>query len=174
MKNRKISNEKKAYRINVYPVDIETDEMEWVAEIPDLPGCIGCGNTVEEAIKMVKEAKGAWLEIALQEERKIPEPTNPYDNEYSGKFTLRIPKGLHKELSIKAQEEGVSLNQYLLYILSKGSKDSVEKKYKYKATYELEIKHADIVKTLVEDKTSLIEGLKMEVPDKILETNRRF
>lgn len=40
-------------------------------------------------------------------------------NEYSGDFKLRLPKSLHKQLSNEAEIEGVSLNQYLLYILSK-------------------------------------------------------
>ena len=39
--------------------------------------------------------------------------------EYSGKLVLRIPKSLHKHLKQEAEIEGVSLNQYMLYKLSK-------------------------------------------------------
>lgn len=39
--------------------------------------------------------------------------------EYSGKLNLRIPKSLHKELKKEAEIEGVSLNQYMLYKLSR-------------------------------------------------------
>jgi len=39
--------------------------------------------------------------------------------EYNGKVLLRIPKSLHKELIEKSKQEGVSLNQYALYKLSK-------------------------------------------------------
>jgi len=39
--------------------------------------------------------------------------------EYSGKISLRIPKSLHKKLAEEAKEEGVSLNQYALYKLSR-------------------------------------------------------
>ncbi|MBE6032533.1 MAG: toxin-antitoxin system HicB family antitoxin [Clostridiales bacterium] len=39
--------------------------------------------------------------------------------EYSGRLLLRIPKELHRELAQAAQENGVSLNQYALYKLSK-------------------------------------------------------
>ena len=39
--------------------------------------------------------------------------------EYSGKLMLRIPRSLHKSLKEAAAIEGVSLNQYLLYKLSK-------------------------------------------------------
>ncbi len=39
--------------------------------------------------------------------------------EYSGKLMLRIPKELHQALAEAAKENGVSLNQYALYKLSK-------------------------------------------------------
>ena len=39
--------------------------------------------------------------------------------DYSGKLVLRIPRSLHKHLKEEAQAEGVSLNQYMLYKLSR-------------------------------------------------------
>jgi len=38
---------------------------------------------------------------------------------YSGKLVLRIPRSLHKSLKEAAEIEGVSLNQYMLYKLSR-------------------------------------------------------
>lgn len=108
----------KEYRIRLYPIDEEYGEIEWVAEIPDLPGCIGSGDTEEEAIQMVKDAKIAWICHAIKENRNVPEPSKLFENDYSGKFTLRLPKSLHKELAIQAEEEGVSLNQLILYMIS--------------------------------------------------------
>ena len=58
-----------------------------------------------------------WLEIKLEHNLNIPVPL--VSDNYSGKFVVRIPKSLHYKLSIEAQEEGVSLNQYALYKLSK-------------------------------------------------------
>ena len=112
------------YRIRLYPIDAETDEVEWIAEIPDLPGCIGAGDTPEEALAMLKEAYRAWIAVAAEDNRPIPEPTKLYNAEYSGKFTLRLPKSLHRELAIQAEEEGVSLNQYILYLITKGMSKS--------------------------------------------------
>lgn len=37
---------------------------------------------------------------------------------YSGKLNIRIPRSLHKKLSLAAKEDGVSLNQYILYKLA--------------------------------------------------------
>lgn len=39
--------------------------------------------------------------------------------EYSGKILLRIPKELHKLLAESAKENGVSINQYMLYKLAR-------------------------------------------------------
>ena len=39
--------------------------------------------------------------------------------EYSGSLTLRIPKELHRQLALDAKRNGVSLNQYALYKLSR-------------------------------------------------------
>ena len=38
---------------------------------------------------------------------------------YSGKMLLRLPKSLHKRLAEEARIEGISLNQYALYKLSR-------------------------------------------------------
>ncbi len=38
--------------------------------------------------------------------------------EYSGQFRLRLPKSLHAELAAEAVKQGVSLNGYVVYLLS--------------------------------------------------------
>jgi len=58
-----------------------------------------------------------WIEIKIEHNISIPMPI--VSENYSGKFVVRIPKSLHYQLSIEAQEEGVSLNQYALYKLSR-------------------------------------------------------
>jgi antitoxin HicB len=41
------------------------------------------------------------------------------EKQYSGKFNIRIPKSLHRKLDEMAEEEGVSLNHYLVSTLSR-------------------------------------------------------
>jgi len=106
--------------MRVYPIDSGSAEVQWAAEIPDLPGCIGSGDTPEEAIAMARDAQKGWIAVALAQGKPVPEPTNLNDSEYSGKFTLRLPKTLHKDLALQAQDEGISLNQYILFLISKG------------------------------------------------------
>jgi antitoxin HicB len=89
----------------------------WFAEIPLLPGCMADGETVEEAIESLNDAKINWIETALELGRMIPEPNN---EDFSGQLRVRMPKSLHRTLSQMAKEENVSLNQLIIYHLSKG------------------------------------------------------
>ncbi len=140
MKANKEEFNDKLYRMRVYPIDNNVDEVEWVAEYPDLPGCVGAGDTIEEAVSMAVDAKKAWLNAAIEQGKSIPEPINLYESRYSGKFTLRLPKTLHRELALKAEDEGVSLNQYILYLISKEfSKEITETTLTDKEIYKLKI-----------------------------------
>ncbi|KJS16407.1 MAG: DNA repair protein [Peptococcaceae bacterium BRH_c4b] len=103
------------YKVTLTPAE----EGGYVVSVPDLPGCISQGETLEEAIKMIEDAKICWLEVAMEEGIAIPRPTRT-DEEYSGKFNIRVPKSLHRILAEKAKEENVSLNQYVNYQLSRG------------------------------------------------------
>ena len=95
----------------------DSDEGGFVASYPDLPGCITCGETEEEALKNALDAKKAWLEAALEENIEIPEPDSL--EAYSGQFKLRLPRSLHRALAEHSQLEGISLNQYCVYLLAK-------------------------------------------------------
>ena len=104
-----------------YKMVIIPDEKEggFTAKFPDLPGCLTCAETMEDLIANVLDAKKAWFEAAIEDGYAISEPEKD-DNlvEYSGQFKLRIPRSLHKSLSLHAKEEGISMNQYCNYLLS--------------------------------------------------------
>ncbi len=95
----------------------QDDDGSYFAEYPDLKGCMTCGDTIVEASEMAEDAKRAWLETAIEQGVQIPEPKS--ESDYSGSFRLRIPKSLHKTLADEAKKEGISMNQYCLYLLSK-------------------------------------------------------
>lgn len=50
------------------------DDSAFIAEVPELPGCVADGATYEEAIAQAKEAAEAWIETAQALGREIPEP----------------------------------------------------------------------------------------------------
>ena len=89
----------------------------FVASYPDLPGCISCGEPVQAAAANAQDAKRAWLEAAMEDGIAIREPDSLDD--YSGQFKLRIPKSLHRSLAEHSQREGISMNQYCVYLLSR-------------------------------------------------------
>lgn len=86
-------------------------------QILELDGCQSHGETQEEALKNLEEAKELWLEVKFECGDPIPEPIS--EDGYSGKFLARIPKSLHRKLAQEAAIEGVSLNQYVIHKLSR-------------------------------------------------------
>ena len=102
------------YRLEILP---DPDEGGFVVRYPDLPGCISVGDTLQDALANAEDAKRAWLSAALEDGLQIAEPDS-LDN-YSGQFKLRIPKSLHRSLAEHARSEGISMNQYCLYLLSR-------------------------------------------------------
>ena len=103
-----------------YPLTIHrAKEGGYVAEFEDLPGCITEGETLEEVSQKIEEARHGWIEVAYEDGMEIPLPRT--EREYSGKFVVRVPKHLHRRLAEQAEQEGVSLNQYVETILSSGA-----------------------------------------------------
>ena len=113
------------YKNMEYPSRIEKlapeDGGGYYITYPDLLGCSSDGETIEEAIQMGEDARMCWIETAIELGREIPKPFSFTDN-YKGRITVRVPKTMHKELIDEANDEGISLNQYLIYLLSKGMK----------------------------------------------------
>jgi len=105
------------YKVDIYP---EPDGTGYTALVPDLPGCITSADTIEDLWRMVAEAKTAWLELATEDGDHIPEPPPVEEEEHSGKFVVRLPRSLHRELAGRAGREGTSLNQLVMMLLSDG------------------------------------------------------
>ena len=90
---------------------IPEPEGGWFVRVKELPGCMSQGETVDEAMLMIEEAMRGWLESELENGKTIPEPRP--EEEYSGKFIVRVPKSLHRKLAEISGSEGVSLNQWI-------------------------------------------------------------
>ena len=103
------------YSLNV----IADPDGGYVVEFPDLPGCLTQGDTPEEAFSMAEDARIGWIETEYDRSNgDIPMPSYPV--EYSGRFNVRLPKSLHQALSESAEQDGVSLNQYVVMLLARG------------------------------------------------------
>ena len=59
------------YSMSIIP---DTVEGGFTVIFPELPGCMTCGDTIEEAVEMATDAKKCWLEDAIEMGKKIPLP----------------------------------------------------------------------------------------------------
>jgi predicted RNase H-like HicB family nuclease len=51
-----------------------TEDDEFIAEVPELPGCAADGVTRQQALASVETVIQEWIETALELGRPIPEP----------------------------------------------------------------------------------------------------
>ncbi len=59
-----------------YPITLYSDDEDgYVAEIKDLPGCLTQGDTLEETINNMNEARELWIETAYESGDDIPLPS---------------------------------------------------------------------------------------------------
>ena len=114
-KARKIKNDFK------YRVDItwSPEDKAYVVRVPELEGCVTHGATMEEAVIHAKEAIAVYLESLKARGEAVPKPLA--EQKFTGKIPLRIDPNLHRDLVVKAQIEGTSLNKYIERTLKKSS-----------------------------------------------------
>ncbi len=105
------------YPISIRPLD-ESEGGGYLAEFPDLPGCMADGNTVEEAAHEAQDALESWIKVAVENGDPVPKPSTQQN--YSGQWRIRVPKSLHAALSTRAAQEGVSLNLLAATLLAQG------------------------------------------------------
>lgn len=93
---------------------MEEEGSGYLAEFPDLPGCYGDGETPELALKEAENAMVSWIKTSKEFGDPIPLPKQ----DFSGQWSMQVPKSLHAELAYRAQYEGVSLNTLVATILA--------------------------------------------------------
>jgi antitoxin HicB len=100
------------YTISLIP---EPGGAGFAGSVEELPGCVSQGETWSEVGHMVRDAMSAWISSALDDGAVVPVPREEGE---PAKILLRLPHTLHHELRRAAAREGVSLNQYVLYLLA--------------------------------------------------------
>jgi antitoxin HicB len=120
---RKVKEQKDIQYYMRLPYSILVHEIEdggkkyWMAEFPELPGCVSHGLTVDEAVKNAEEAKKDWILDSLEEGDEVPAPIDR--DRFSGKTLVRMSRSLHRALSLMAESENLSLNQLIVTMLAK-------------------------------------------------------
>ena len=62
--------------MNKYEIIIYWSEADdrFIAEVPELPGCMADGKTYQECLRQTEEVMREWVEYAKELGRPIPEP----------------------------------------------------------------------------------------------------
>ena len=63
------------YEITIYWSDV--DEA-FIAEVPELAGCMADGNTYDEALFNAQVVINQWIETAIELNRHVPKPKNRF------------------------------------------------------------------------------------------------
>ena len=92
------------------------EDNSFVATIPGIEALSAFGATRNEALAELYIAADAYFEALEEAGKPLPLPVKV--NPYSGQLRLRMPKSLHAALSGEAEEENISLNTYIVTLLS--------------------------------------------------------
>jgi predicted HicB family RNase H-like nuclease len=92
-----------------YRVTWSEDDNEYVGLCAEFPSLSWLSRTPEAAFKGIRKVVGGVVKDMQDNGETIPEPIAC--RRYSGKFMVRVPPEVHRNLSIKAAESGVSLNR---------------------------------------------------------------
>jgi predicted HicB family RNase H-like nuclease len=102
---------KKKVDYYTYRVTWSEEDQEFVGLCAEFPSLSWVAKKPEAALKGIRKIVDETLKDMQQTGEKIPEPFAT--KKYSGKFMVRIPPEIHRELSIQAAESGVSLNRFV-------------------------------------------------------------
>lgn len=97
----------------------QNEDGSLFAEVEELPGCMTEAEDPRTLLESIRDAQAAWIQSALEDGIEIPVPRST--EEFSGRFLVRIPRSLHRDLVRRARREGVSLNQLATTALAKAA-----------------------------------------------------
>jgi len=94
----------------------DAESGTYAAEILEFPGCVAEGNSPEDAFQRLEKTAKSWIEAARDLGQDIPPPLSAKG--FGGRVALRLPKSLHRQASLAAVRDGVSLNQFIATALA--------------------------------------------------------
>jgi antitoxin HicB len=102
-----------SYRVTVRPLS-KDEGGGYLAEYPDVPGCMSDGETIEEAIANGREALRDCIAVFRQSGREVPKPAAVKP----AQWRQRLPRTLYMKLTAQAETEGVSINSLVTAIIA--------------------------------------------------------
>ena len=99
-----LKNDRYTYRITWSEVD-----KEYVGLCVEFPSLSWLAGSLEEALKGIRKVVEDVIKDLKNSGESPPQPIST--KKFSGKFIVRIPPEVHRDLAIQAEEEGISLNR---------------------------------------------------------------
>jgi predicted HicB family RNase H-like nuclease len=100
-----------------YRVTWSEDDREYVGLCVEFPSLSWLAGTPEGALKGIRRIVADVANDMKKNDEPVPQPLA--NKRYSGKFMVRVPPDVHRDLAIQAAEDGVSLNRLASAKLSK-------------------------------------------------------
>jgi len=94
-----------------YSVVWSEEDEAFIGRVLEFPSLAVHGSTQAKALSEIRSVVQDALDDLVENDENVPQPLNK--RSYSGKLNVRLPKYLHRQLTIEAAEEGVSLNQLI-------------------------------------------------------------
>lgn len=92
-----------------YRVTWSEEDGEYVGLCAEFPGLSWLAATPEAALKGIRKVVNDVIDDMTKRREEIPEPIAL--RSYSGKFIVRVPSEVHRQLALQAAETGVSINR---------------------------------------------------------------
>ena len=102
-----------------YQVTASVEDEEFVATCAEFPSLSWLADSQGAALQGLGNLVADTVADLESNGEDVPKPLP--DRSYSGKFDVRVGEGLHRHLAIRAAEEHLSLNQYVVQRLSDAS-----------------------------------------------------
>jgi len=92
-----------------YRVTWSVEDQEYVGLCAEFPGLSWLEANHEEALHGIRQLVAEVITDLQDNNEAVPDPVATKN--YSGRFLVRIPPELHRELALEAAEAGISLNR---------------------------------------------------------------
>lgn len=92
-----------------YRITWSEEDQEHVGLCAEFPSLSWLASSPESALRGIRKLVRECVADLESEGEPVPEPLA--SKRYSGKFMVRVPPAVHRQLAVEAAESGVSLNR---------------------------------------------------------------
>jgi predicted HicB family RNase H-like nuclease len=99
-----------------YRVSWSEEDGEHVGSCAEFPGLSWLDSSPDKALAGIRKLVSGCIRDMGKTGETLPEPIS--SRSFSGKFVVRVPPQLHRQLTVQAAESGISLNRLVAHKLS--------------------------------------------------------